>query len=68
MSSIGCPDCGKTNYDVELENATKRAKTVAIDNAEPQAIYKEGGEYLYAPARVAIENNYPVLRFVSAYQ
>lgn len=67
MSSIGCPDCATSNYDEEYENAKQRAKQVAINNGEPQAIYRENGEYKFTSARWAIENGIPVTCFISSY-
>lgn len=65
--SVGCGSCAKENADEAFEEIKQRARKAAIDNAEAQAIYKDGGEYKYISAYHAYNNGFNVITVLSAY-
>jgi hypothetical protein len=65
---MSCSSCMPSMpEDQQLKAAIEKANEQSIQNKEPVAIYKEGGEFKLCNAFTAYANHYAVCKVVSPY-
>lgn len=67
--SDGCEGCYISNQgQAELLQITRtKAKKYAVEKEKTVAIYREGYEFLFCFAEIAVGGNYNIVEFVSQY-
>jgi hypothetical protein len=67
--SDGCEGCiiSSQGQNELLQSTRTKAKSYAVEKSETVAIYREGYEFLYCIASIAIEGKYNIVEFVSQY-